>query len=1115
LKEIEMKRMFLCFIVWGMACLYGVSTERAGVKAVLNEDLISSVSSEHNLARPRTRNEWLGTVSSDWDDDANWSYGHVPTSTETVYVSGGSATYQPISGEAANCDEIIVDLSGILTLTGGYVWARGDANIRGDLVFNWDGNGTRPTFQVDGDLLFDGFADVNMLHPDEDSGQIAVQGHLTFDADTTVNMDKGQLTLFGNLSSRIMVYSPTTIRNFVSAKNSPYYVDFYNLLSGNLTITELLEVQTGSTLKQTYDFVLILQGDLDVQPGAVCQLDNGLLSMEGIASRDLRLGDPGNYLNDLDINKTGTFNYTVTLHSDLALKGDLTIRDGVLETRILGYPSNFYYDIALGGDWRNYVGSAAFKEYSANSVTLDGDEDQTIGGETFSNLILDKPSGEMRIVNSTVVCSCFDWEQGAYRVNGGSFTANSLADAGIFGTIHLAGTINYDQGTATTDLVDLNAHLTIESGTFNVYGGGQPSRWAQATDASLEMSGGILQFHDSGVLINPPAYNSFLENISGGTIRVAGGFNVLNSSFSPQGGLLYLNGCADASIFLAGGSSAHDLTIYMPGCTLTAMSDLDINGDFRIADGNFIAPDIMRVAGSWFNQYWPANFTEGSGKVVFDGNLDSCFESSEDFYQLELAKDDLYWEMQIGSGIDVTCQSYGWTGGRFRVAGGSLEALDLAGDGINGILHIEAGSVDLHQDNAQTINLRGDVTIESGSLNIWGGSGTSYWPYNTDASLTMSGGILDVKDQAVRINASTYNLISNISGGTIRCTKGFSGTRSDFQPTGGTVELYGANTGSILSCAAGSWFYHLLVNKAEPSTSVSSSSVITVKGDLGISQGRLVLSTAGYLNVAEFGTTTISGGGTLNLGDRYLTTTGDVDVSGTLSAGAGSGIYLRAGRSLTVNSGGQLIILGSQSEPVTVSRSNVSGYYAFTIDSGASITAHDAIFEYMDINGLLIDTDATVGESYTFGNCVFRYGEEGGALLTVKNSQDLIISGASFPVLPDPLTGCNVSKPLNQGSLEFLNWSGSYGGPAYENDPYNRITWEGSNLPPVENLAIDISGGLAVLQWSYPQTVSHFNIWHCGDPYGTFLLRGTATSTNWSEFVSGPMNFYRVTAVQE
>ena len=1063
----------------------------------------------------RTTNNWLGITPS-WHHFANWSLGHVPTSEENVYIDCYQTAYSPVCSGEANCNDLLVDLTGSLTLSGGYVWARGNANIRGPLTFDWNGSGLDPRFQVDGDLLFDGYASVNMLHPDEVSGRIQVQGNLTISEYSAINMDKGHLTFFGNLNSQIHVYTPATFRNLVSAKNSPRYVDIASSVAA-LTITGQLEVQADSSLRHSYSYMTILKGNLAVEAGAICQFDDGILKVDGIGNSYLRLGDPGNYLNDLDIEKTGTLAHTVTLYSDLALKGNLTLRDGVLETMVMGYPSNHYYDIALGGDWHNYAGPAAFKEYSANSVTLNGSEDQTVWSETFSNLILDKPSGEMSIPGASVVCSCFDWEQGGYRINGGSFRANSLADNGIYGNIHLiSGSINYYQGTEATDYVDLNAHLTMDFGTFNVYGGGQPSRWAWAADASLEMVSGNLIFHDVGVWIEPVGGHSFTESITDGRISIPGSFTVLNSSFTPEGGDVYLNGANNSSIFLANGSYLHDLSVYIPEeTTLTAMSDLDINGDFNLLRGIFAAPNVMNVAGDWFNQSGAADFIEGTGKVVFDSNLDSDISFAEDFCQLELAKDYSFREVLIGSGIDVSCQSYDWTEGRLRINGGTFTALDLADPGVKGIFHLQDGNVDLSQDAGQAIDLLGEVSVEAGNFYIRGGSGTSRWRYSEDASLTLSGGILDVTDQAIRINASSYSLASAVSGGIIRCSKSFAITRSDFQPSGGTVELYGGNTGSQLSCASGSWFHNLLVNKADPSTSVLSSSVIPVKGYLYISQGGLILSNTGYLSVSEFGTTTIASGGTLNLGDRYLTSTGDVVVNGTLRGNAGSGLYLRGGQSLTVNSGGELFLLGSQSDPVTVSRSNTGGYYAFTIVSGAAITAHDAIFEYMDANGVHIDSGANVGESFTFGNCVFRNGEvtpQGGALLTVRNSQNLSITGASFPVLPaEP--GSNVSKPLNQGSLEFLAWDGPYGGPSHENDPYGRVSWEGGGLPPVQNLFIAYSAGQISLDWDYSETFDHFNIYRSADPAGTFTLHSTSASTSWSEAVPGSFYFYRVTAV--
>lgn len=1106
-----MKAMRLCLAVASLlfcAVLYADHTDM-GLSPPLTNTGRSFDASPSPLGH-RYRNEWLGSVSSNWHDAANWSFGHVPTYLEDVYVNYYQIDNFPVCSQAASCNTIYLELTASLTLTGEHIWVRGDARIRGQLAFNWNESGSVPFFQVDGNLVIDGYASVNMLHPDEDSGRIWVRGNLTIDSIYDLNMDKGHLTFFGDQNSQIHAYTPATIRNLVSAKNSPRYVDIASSVAA-LTITGQLEVQAGSSLRHSYSYMTILKGNLAVEAGATCQFDDGILKVEGIGNSYLKLGDPGNYLNDLDIEKTGTFSYTVTLYSDLALKGSLTLRDGVLETRVLGVPSYHYYNIALGGDWHNYAGSAAFKEYSANSVTLYGSEDQTVWSETFSNLILDKPSGEMSIPGASVVCSCFDWEQGGYRVQGGSFTANSLADNGIYGNIHLiSGSIDYYQGTEATDYVDLNAHLTMDSGTFNVYGGGQPSRWAWAADASLEMVSGNLIFHNVGVKIETAGGHSFTESITDGRIIIPGSFTVLNSSFTPEGGDVYLNGANNSSIFLSSGSYLHDLSVYIPEETsLTAMSDLDINGDFNLLRGIFAAPNVMNVAGDWFNQSGAADFIEGTGKVVFDSNLDSEVSFAEDFYQLELAKDYSYREMIIGGGIAVSCQSYDWTEGRLRINGGTFTALDLADPGVKGIFHLQDGTVDLSQDTGQAIDLLGEVSVEAGIFQIRGGSGTSRWPYSEDASLTLSGGILDVTDQAILINASSYSLASAVSGGTIRCSKGFAITRSDFQPTGGTVELYGGNSGSILSCATGSWFHHLLVNKADPSTSVLSSSVIPVKGDLDISQGTLMLSTAGYLNVSEFGITTIASGGTLNLGDRYLTSTGDVVVNGTLRGNAGSGLYLRGGQSLTVNSGGELVLTGSQSEPVTVSRSNTGGYYAFTIASGAAITVHDAIFEYMDANGVYIDSGATVGESFTFGNCVFRNGEvsaQGGALLTVRNSQNLSISSASFPVLPaEP--GSNVSKPVNQGSLEFLAWDGPYGGPSHENDPYGRVSWEGGGLPPVQNLFIAYSAGQISLDWDYSEPVDHFNIYRAADPAGTFTLHSTSASTSWWEAVPGSFYF--------
>ncbi|MGC9362867.1 MAG: hypothetical protein ACP5F3_08060, partial [Candidatus Syntrophosphaera sp.] len=387
--------------------------------------------------------------------------------------------------------------------TQGSLYVNSEAGLYGSLTFDWTGSGDSPKLIILNHIAFNAGSSINVTQ--ENAGLIYLGGDVFFNAGSNLNMTGGFLQFAGIGNSHIRTSAPTTIHHLVSSKEPGYDTLFLGYNDACLTIGGNLEVYAGSTLGTFYSegYTTIpdicLKGNLSVDPGGTCALDHGTLSLEGVANSSFNLGDAGNYVHDLRIYKTGTFNYTVTLHSDIDVRGDLVIDDGILETRVMAYPSNFYYDLLVGGDWDNNAGTGAFKEYSSMSVTLNGTGEQILSTETFSNLILDKPGGNMFIpAGSNVICTSYDWVHGAYQVDGGTFSANDLADNGIWGDITLfSGTINYHQDTNAGSTVDLQGDLTIVGGVFNVFGGAGDSWWT----GSLTMVGGTLDFCDVGIYI--------------------------------------------------------------------------------------------------------------------------------------------------------------------------------------------------------------------------------------------------------------------------------------------------------------------------------------------------------------------------------------------------------------------------------------------------------------------------------------------------------------------------------------------------------------------------------------------------------------------------------------
>ena len=162
----------------------------------------------------------------------------------------------------------------------------------------------------------------------------------------------------------------------------------------------------------------------------------------------------------------------------------------------------------------------------------------------------------------------------------------------------------------------------------------------------------------------------------------------------------------------------------------------------------------------------------------------------------------------------VTCNVYDWTTGGIDILAGTFNALDLADNGLYGTYWVNAGgAINLTQDGGQYTDLDGEIHMYGGTMTVTGGYGQSYWPYLSNGLIEMTGGILDFRNNGIYLNPSAFTLTQSISGGTIRTNGYFSGSRTDFTPSGGTVELYGP-TDIQVSLGTGSSFANLVINKA-------------------------------------------------------------------------------------------------------------------------------------------------------------------------------------------------------------------------------------------------------------------------------------------------------------
>jgi len=752
----------------------------------------------------------------------------------------------------------------------------------------------------------------------------------------------------------------------------------------------------------------------------------------------------------------------------------LTRNNTVNATSNLDINGNFYlhtgYFIAppimnVNNDWDNDVGADAFVE-GAGKVVFDGNTwSNVLSDEVFNDVELNKIEASLRLrlnAEYSVICNSYDWTLGTLHVSAGSFTALDLVDPGIYGPINLnGGTINFHQDAGQS--MDLNGALTISDGTFNVHGGmaNSSSMFGFDGPAVLNMSGGVLDFKDTGIQIS--LNNDFTENISGGRIRISGDFWLWSYDFDPTGGTIEMYGSGDDILQDTYNSVFHNLEINKTGGSIEGRMALHINGDFSILAGSFEAPTTMNVGGNWTLEPG-ASFDADGGMVTFDkiGDLQTV-SGANSFYNVTDAhtgnalsfqgpttisgtlavtnlvtfhdtatlntvlNDQAAGQLVFYGSHTATIASY--TGGgalRSINSGNHVIVNDLAQNGLYGSFLANAGHLEFHQDPASFINISGLCEIiNDGMIDLYGGNTGAIFGQNGDVSFTMDSGEFNVCDGGLTITDSAYTCGFDISGGTIRVNGSWLDQRSYavFDPGGGTVEFTGSGDNYVSPHPDG-WFQHMKVNK---DTTLSSNLLINtcgIYGGLSI-EAVNVVSLGGEVSCLN-GHNILINSGTFDLNGNNLISTGNVVVNGTLALDAGSELRISSAKALTVNSGGLLQTTGG-----TITH-NGTGYYAFNIESGGSISSVNTIFEYMNIAGVNIKDGAWVDPAHSLNYCTFRFGAItilGGKLLSVNNGQHLIIIGASFPNLPvNPAN--NVAKNLDQGSLYFDDWSGLYGGPS-------------------------------------------------------------------------------------
>ena len=522
-----------------------------------------------------------------------------------------------------------------------------------------------------------------------------------------------------------------------------------------------------------------------------------------------------------------------------------------------------------------------------------------VPNSTHHVFIPSAPANQPKITGAAGVCNSFTLEAGAsltiQATSASIATLTTLGNVTISGQLFLngyfvigtnnpakliAGNVIWNSSSSFSTSgfpgIDVNGNWTFAAGS-NINMGSCSVNFIGNNDSEIFSNSATSQFGSlyvnktSGAKANINYASTsnlriFMLNIQTGQLNGSADITtIVSGHFNNSGGFKFYQGTVSLQSTLATqqlqvnpGDFFNHLTIN-GSATVTLNNDLEILGNFTLLSGTFNPNDhTIKVWGNWSNIAGPDYFIEGQGKVIFFYVINKSGE--RDLYDHEITHSEHFNILEVynqfgghiiinNPSATVSCNQYSFVSGGIKVLAGTFTALDLLPEGICGYYELASGGTinltDYHVD------LNGTVVIHGGEFNVYGEGVESFWPFSGNASLTMSDGVLDFHNNGIYIqNHATYTFESNISGGTFRINGNFYCVRSDFQPTGGTLELYG-HQNVILLLETGNNLHHLLINK--PSGTVTLNADIAVTGNLNIESGTLmagdkVVSIGGNLN---------------------------------------------------------------------------------------------------------------------------------------------------------------------------------------------------------------------------------------------------------------------------
>lgn len=590
-----------------------------------------------------------------------------------------------------------------------------------------------------------------------------------------------------------------------------------SLIVSDISITDGIlrildsSVATGDALSVTGNFnigdggTLITQSSLEANPIAVAgsfeinnnaTYDNGGVSIElNGASSTSPIFSTGNsnsvgallISGDADYQFNGT---SITIDGNFDVTGAASINplDNAYELNVGGditFLSTTAFNTGVDGEIILDGADQSITNLTADELTLAGSGNKTLSGVTVDDIftinsgVTGTGAGVITWNNDVTVNGTF---QGAssieYTFNGDDWIAGQGSYGNQLGTVIFNSSVAniYIRQTSNASTDEVEFHNLIFRGSANMNLGrfinGAQEDGNVTTTGSVTVENTIAELRVNDYLIDNSTGTGTFTIQAGERMEVDGADNFPSGfgiyALDPTSTVAYE---ANISQTVRGGFSYGNL-ILNSGNTSTMSSDIDVNGDLTISDGDILDVSTgnytIRLAGRWDTEAGTTdgNFIARNGTVILDGASDQIMQlgnsGTQTFHILEIDKPSGRVDLQTADLVisnDFTIED-----GEFDInsrqasIGGNI---DVSGSGV--ITSNAAGLIYLNAtDGSPTIRMNSSNYLGNLTIDAAGRTYTMLDDVIVDNVLTITAGILEVNGNTLEVG-NTEDVI-NIFG---------------------------------------------------------------------------------------------------------------------------------------------------------------------------------------------------------------------------------------------------------------------------------------------------------------------------------------------------------------